>query len=144
MTQLVLQIVTEAFQKIGVVDETAAPSPAQGANGLQVLNDMLANEAADGMRLGWWPQASLANTAPLRDQDIYGVKLLLAANLAPLYGIDLTKSNPALLEIASEAKRQMVKRSIRYFESDLGELQRPQAGPWGGAGLARLTFVILD
>jgi hypothetical protein len=134
VTQLVLQIVTEAFQIAGIVDETEAPSAEQGQNGLTVLNDMLANEAADGLRLGWWPQTNLTNTAPLRDQDIYGVKLMLAMVLAPRYGIDMTKDNPLMAAMAEDAKRQLTKRSLRYFESDLGELQRPQAGPWGGAG----------
>jgi hypothetical protein len=134
MSQQNLQIVTEAFQKAGIIDETEAPSATQGVNGLQILNDFLSTEAADGMRLGWFPQTSLTTKAPLRDQDIFGVKLLLAVCLAPAYGIDLEKMNPALMLQAAEAKRQMVKRSIRYFEADLGELQRPQAGPWGGAG----------
>jgi hypothetical protein len=130
----VQQIVTEAFQIAGIVDETESPSPEQGVNGLQVLNDMLANEAADGLRIGWWPQTSLANVAPLRDQDFYAVKLMLAAAISPRYGINLARDNPVLAMQMSEAYRQMTKRAIRYFESDLGELQRPQAGPWGGAG----------
>jgi hypothetical protein len=134
VTQLVLQIVTEAFQIAGIVDETEAPSAEQGQNGLTVLNDMLANEAADGLRLGWWPQTALSNTAPLRDQDIYGVKLMLAIALAPRYGINLGNDNPLIVALAADAVRQLTKRSLRYFESDLGELQRPQAGPWGGAG----------
>jgi hypothetical protein len=134
MTQQVLQIVTEAFQLAGITDETESPSPEQGVNGLTVLNDMLANEAVDGLRLGWWPQTNLTNTAPLRDSDFYGVKLMLALALAPRYGIDIAKDNPALVAEAADAKRQLTKRSLRYFESDLGELQRPQAGPWGGAG----------
>lgn len=134
MSQTVLQIVTEAFQLAGIVDETQSPSAEQGVNGLTVLNDMLANEAADGLRIGWYPQTALSNTAPLRDSDIYGVKLMLAIALAPRYGIDLSKDNPVLVAEAVEAIRQLTKRSLRYFESDLGELQRPQAGPWGGAG----------
>lgn len=134
MTQLVLQIVTEAFQIAGITDETESPSPEQGANGLTVLNDMLANEAGDGLRLGWWPQTALSNAAPLRDSDFYGVKLMLAVVLAPRYGKNLQESNPTLLLEEAEARRQLTKRSLRYFESDLGELQRPQAGPWGGAG----------
>lgn len=134
MTQQVLQIVTEAFQIAGITDETEAPTAEQGVNGLTVLNDMLLNEAADGLRLGWWPQMTLAATAPLRDQDIYGVKLMLATALAPRYGIKLSETNPDIVAEAADAKRQLTKRSLRYFESDLGELQRPEAGPWGGAG----------
>lgn len=132
MTQQVLQIVTEAFQKAGIIDENEVPSAEQGTNGLSILNDMLANEAADGLRLGWFPQVSLAAIAPLRDTDVFGVKLMLAVALAPAYGIDLTKDNPALILQEETVKTQMTKRCIRLAESDLGELQRPQGGPWGG------------
>ena len=125
-----LDIITYAYQKIGVIDENSAPTAEQGQVGLTVLNDYLLNEAADGMRLGWWKQTSLAANAPLRDEDIHGVKLLLARQLASHYGI--TIANPLLLDDMVEAKRQLVKRSILYSEADFSELSRPQGGPWGG------------
>jgi hypothetical protein len=28
--------------------------------------------------------------------------------------------------------RRLTKRYLRYTECDLGELSRPQSGPWGG------------
>lgn len=127
-----LEIITYAYQKLGVVDENSSPSNEQGVVGLNVLNDYLLNEAADGLRLGWWKQSSMAATAPLRDSDIWGVKLLLATALGSHYGIDLAKDKPELLMDAMEAKRQLVKRSILYSEADFSELSRPQGGPWGG------------
>lgn len=125
-----LEIVTEAFQKIGVVDETQAPSAEQGANGLRILNDYLLNQAADGMRLGWFRQTDLAAIAPLRAEDVWGVKVLLARQLASHYGI--TVQDPLLLANMVDAERLLTKRSIKYFESDLSELSRPQGGPFGG------------
>lgn len=130
MSASVLEIITYAYQKIGVIDENSSPSNEQGQVGLTVLNDYLLNEAADGMRLGWWKQTSMAATAPLRDSDIHGVKMLLAKQLAAHYGIVI--ENPHLLEEIAEAKRQLVKRSILYSEADFSELSRPQGGPWGG------------
>lgn len=127
-----LELITYAYMKIGVVDETSSPSNEQGVVGLNVLNDYLLNEAADGLRLGWWKQTSLSATAPLKDSDIYGVKLLLAVALAAHYGITLEKDNPKLLADAEEAKRQLVKRALLYSEADFSELSRPQGGPWGG------------
>ena len=125
-----LELVTYAYQKIGVVDENSSPTAEQGQVGLNVVNDGLLNEAADGMRLGWWTQTDLSATAPLRPEDVFGVKLLLARWLATHYGI--TIQNPQLLEDITEAKRQLVKRSILYSEADFSELPRPQGGPWGG------------
>ena len=127
-----LELVTFAFQKIGVVDETKAPSPEQGAVALIVLNDMLMNEAADGMNLGWYPQTDLAATAPLRLQDIHGVKHLLARTLAAHYGLAI--KDPVLLAEINKAEAQLVKRYAPYFENDFSELPRAQAGPWAGPG----------
>jgi len=127
-----LEVITYAYQKLGVIDENSSPSNEQGVVGLNVLNDYLLNEAADGLRLGWWKQTSLAATAPLKDSDIWGVKLLLAVALAAHYGISLEQTNPKLILDAQEAKRQLVKRSILYSEADFSELSRPQGGPWGG------------
>jgi hypothetical protein len=125
-----LEIITFAYQKLGVIDENSSPSNEQGQVGLTVLNDYLLNEAADGMRLGWWTQTSLQATAPLRPEDVHGVKLLLARQLAAHYGI--TIQSPLLIDDIAEAKRQLVKRSVLYSEADFSELPRPQGGPWGG------------
>lgn len=130
MSTSVLAIITFAYQKIGVIDENSSPSNEQGQVGLTVLNDYLLNEAADGMRLGWFTQTNLAATAPLRDEDVHGVKMLLSKQLAAHYGI--TIQNPQLLEEIATAKTQLVKRSLRYSELDFSELSRPQGGPWGG------------
>jgi hypothetical protein len=127
-----IEIVTYAFQRIGVVREGGAPSAAQGETARVILNDYLMNQAADGMRLGWYPQKNLADVAPLRDEDIGPVKLLLARQLATHYGI--TIKDPVLMADIADAERMLTKRSIRIAESDLGELQRPQSGPWGGPG----------
>lgn len=130
MSQTNLQMVTFAFQKAGIVDETQSPTAVQAANGLQIMNDYLADQAADGMRLGWFPQTNLAATAPLKDADIHGVKLLMTAQFALSYGVKI--EDPVLIASIEGAERRLVKRSLRYFESDLSELSRPQGGPWGG------------
>lgn len=124
------EIITFAYQKIGVIDETASPSYEQLQTALTVLNDYLLNEAADGMRLGWYAQTNVAANAPLRPEDVHGVKYLLANQLAIHYGI--TIQNPSLVQEIMTAKTQLVKRSLRYSEADFSELSRPQGGPWGG------------
>ncbi len=125
-----LEIITFAYQKIGVIDENSSPSNEQGQVALTVLNDYLLNEAADGMRLGWFPQTQMNAIAPLRAEDVHGVKMLLCNQLAVHYGI--TIQNPSLMQEIQTAKTQLVKRSLRYSEADFSELSRPQGGPWGG------------
>ena len=126
-----LELVSYAFWKIGVVDENQSPSAQQGVIGLTTANDFFLNEAADGMRIGWYKQTDLLATSPLRDSDVGPAKSLLAGALAAHYGITIQAGTELAAEI-SEARRVLTKRSLRYFESDLGELQRPQGGPWGG------------
>jgi len=124
------EIITFAYQKIGVVDENSSPSAEQLVVGLTVLNDYLLNEAADGMRLGWYKQTNVAANAPLKDSDVHGVKMLLAKQLAVHYGIAI--QDPIFLDEIQTAKTQLVKRSLLYMEADFSELSRPQGGPWGG------------
>jgi hypothetical protein len=134
MAETNLSIITGAFRKTGIVDETESPSPAQAQDGLLLLNNYLLNQAADGLRLGWYPQSNLAAIAPLKDADIHGVKMLLAKQLAITY--DITIKNPLIIQEIADAERMLTKRYVKYFESDLSELSRAQGSPWGGPGWA--------
>jgi hypothetical protein len=118
-----IELVTYALLKCNVIDENSSPSPEQGATGLNVLNDMMANMSADGVKLGWYPQISLTVTSPLQSQDVGPVKYLLTAALAAHYGITLGEL--LIAEIAAAATR-LAKRALRYSEADLSELPRPQ------------------
>lgn len=148
MTAQNLEIIQYALLKCNVIDENSSPSAEQGVTGLNVLNDMLLNEQRDGLRLGWFKQTNLAANAPLRDEDIYGVKMLLTRALAAHYGIVLEPpladfpGMPDSGEIA-KAHRQLIKRSLAFVEADLGELSRPQGGPWGGPNYLALVGVSL-
>jgi hypothetical protein len=129
-------IITESFQLLGVVRESRQPTATQSSNGLTVLNDNLATQSKDGWgNIGWWPQtvAMINNLAPLNDADIADIKFLLAKWLAPRYGIyDIAASRPDLAIQITEAQTRMNKRYLKRTECDLGELSRPQGGPWGG------------
>jgi hypothetical protein len=136
------QIITEAFQKLGVVREGRQPSPTQSANGMTILNDNLLTQMRDGWgNIGWYPQtvAQLNSNAPLKDEDIGDVKWCLAGWLSPHYGITIQPSpDPMngfdLGAMIAQAMRRLTKRYLKYTECDLGELSRPQGGPWGGPG----------
>ena len=135
-------IITEAYQILGVVREGRQPTATQSSNGLTILNDNLATQNKDGWgNIGWWPQtvALINNLAPLNDSDIADIKYLLASWIAVRYGIKIEDdpnddiSAPITLggQIRS-AQRRMNKRYLKRTECDLGELSRPQGGPWGG------------
>lgn len=140
MAQTNQQIITESFQKLGVVREGRQPTPTQSANGMTILNDNLLTQMRDGWgNIGWYPQtiAQLNSTAPLKDEDIGDVKWILAGWLSPHYGIMIPPSPDPLngFDLGAQiyqAMRRLTKRYLKYTECDLGELSRPQGGPWGG------------
>lgn len=121
-----LELAQYALLKCNVISESQSPTSEQGTTALNTLNDMMANLAADGVHLGWYPQTLLAATAPLANQDILPVKYLLAAALAAHYGVEL--GEVLIAEIGAAATR-LAKRALRYAEANLSDLPRPQ-GPW--------------
>ena len=94
MSYLNQQVVALAFQKTGIVAESDSPSAEQGQTGLTVMNALLADHAADGVHLGYYPQTDLSAESPLQDSDVNGVVLLLARSLASHYGITLGPELP--------------------------------------------------
>lgn len=118
-----LDILTDAYRKLNVIDQSQSPSSEQGVVGLSVLNDLLADFIADGVRLSWYTQTNLAATAPLEDSDVRAVKLCLAGSLATEYGLPLT---PELASEIDTAYTKLQKRYLRYVES-ASELPREQS-----------------
>lgn len=124
MSNTNLKVITDAYQTLGVVDETQSPGPEQGVTGLSVLNDMLATMAVDGIRTGWYAQTDLAAIAPLKDADLEDVKYLLSARLAAKTGIQLSDDLKILITMS---EGRLAKRYVQYFESDLTNLPMSQA-----------------
>lgn len=124
-----LELLQYAFLKCNVFDEGGSPSPEQGVTGLNVLNDMMANMSKDGIKLGWYPQTDLSETAPLQNEDIGPIKYMLCAALASHYGIELGQ---LLLAEIGQANTRLVKTALKYSEADLSELPRTQGLYNGG------------
>lgn len=139
MTKTNQQIITDAFTIIGVVADGKQPVPYQATRGMSVLNDNVLTQQRDGWTLGWFPQtvSNLTTISPLRDEDIGDVTLCLASWLAPWFGVTI-EPDPDITNPGSVANQirwafeRLNKRSSRYIDADLGELSRPQGGPWGG------------
>lgn len=125
-----LELVSYAYLKCNIIAEVDSPSPEQGVIGLNVLNDMLANMAADGIHLGWYPQTNMAAVSPLQAQDVGPVKYMLCASLAAHYGLELSQ---LLLAEIGQANTRLVKRALKYSEADMSEMPRPQ-GLFNGTG----------
>lgn len=117
MTITVIELVTDALRLMNVIDANESPSAEQGIQVLHILNEMLADAQADGIRLGWYriADADIADPAPLSDDDIRGVKFCLAVEIAPYFGLEPL---PQLKENAADAYSKLAKRAIHYLESD--------------------------
>ncbi len=126
-----LDIITNGYLVLTIIDENEVPTAEQAQLGLTVLNEFVANMEEDGVRFGWFPQTSLQATAPVRDADIRNLKLLFVAELARRFGIDLSTERPDLAEEIDSAMRTQSKRSIEYFDSDLTGLPFAQGGLFG-------------
>jgi hypothetical protein len=125
-----LDILTAAFQRVNIIDETEVPSAEQGVVGLACMNDLLMEWDADGIQLGYFPQTNLAAQSPLQDEAIRCVKLCVAGEISAYYGMAI---EPAVATEIQNAFTRLVKRSIQYLEADLSELPCAQ-GYWGGGG----------
>jgi hypothetical protein len=95
---IVLELVTGALRRAGVIGEADDPSAEEGSDAVTRLNDMIAGMAEDGIDLGWNPKASTADTVVLPLGHIGTIKAMLAVMLADEYG---TEVSPVT---ASEAK----------------------------------------
>jgi hypothetical protein len=130
MSETVLQVCTFAAQRVNLIGDTEQLSAQQGLTALNLLNNMLSDQAADGVDVGWYTQTSTTGTAPLQDADLYPVKMMLARVIATHYSLPLS---PPLAAEIEKAEARLVKRLRPIPEANLTELPVPQ-GPWNRAG----------
>lgn len=134
-----LDIVKGAYLHLGTVDESQSPSARLGQIGLVTLNEMLAALQPDGIRLGWYPQTDLSADAPIQAECVGDVKYMLARWVSTKVGRRLDPSpnqDATLMQQIADAETRLRRRTMLFGESDLGELSRPEGGPWGGPGWA--------
>lgn len=130
MTITVIDLLTDALRMLNVIDVYESPSAEDGIKALHVLNEMMADAQADGIRMGWHPiaDADIAVDAPLRDEDIRAVKQCLCLELCPYFGMEPLEQQKSL---AADAYAKLAKRYVEYFESDLTMLPQGDAFGYG-------------
>ena len=127
MTTTVIDLITDACRLVNLIDENESPPPEMGIKCLHLLNELMADAQADGVQMGWYPiaDADISATAPLADEDIRAVKVCLAVEICPYFGVEPLQQ---LKDNAADAYTKLVKRKVRYVESDVSFL--PQADAW--------------
>lgn len=124
MSTTVIDLITDSLRLIGVINSNQSAPAEAGIQSLHVLNEMMADAQADGVEMGWYPiaDADIATIAPLSDEDIRATKWCLAMELCPHFGIEPSQQ---CKENAADAYVKLVKRKVRYVETDTSIL--PQA-----------------
>lgn len=120
-----LDIITEAMRKANILNEKETPSAPQGENGLDLLNDMMSDWEEDGIELGWYPQTSLAGTAPVENQHLRGIKYNLARSMAADYGVDLPMETVRVAELTFD---RLAKSTTEDFTTDFSHMPSGASG----------------
>ena len=121
MSTTIIALIESSLRLLNVIDEEETPSAEQGLKMLHILNDLLADAYSDGIDLGWRPidDADISLDAPLAPADVRAVKLWLAIEAAPHFGVEPL---PTLKELGNDAYAKLAKRAIKFVESDVSGL----------------------
>ena len=106
---LALEYVTDALRYIGVISETETPSAEQGADGVRKLNELMASLEEDGIDLGYAQIADTADTVVIPLGEVRTVKALLAVNMAPIYGAEITE---VVANVAGTGYSRMLRNAL--------------------------------
>jgi len=116
-----LDIITTAFRIINIINENEPPSSELAAEGLEAMNDLLADWEADGIELGYFPQTVLADTSPIEDKDLRGVKFNLAGELAGRKGSPISAASVLIAQTSferlSKGTSEIIENSFDHLPS---------------------------
>ena len=87
--------ITDSLRLIGVIMQTESADADQGAHAIGILNDMMAEWAADGIRVGYVPSETTSDDLSLHTSVRSAVKANLAMRLCPNY-----ERNPSAVLVA--------------------------------------------
>lgn len=118
------QLVDQALKLLGVIDAEQSANIADATLGLEELNAMLTDMAADGIDLEFPPQDNLADPFPLEDQVANQLKPILAVYLHTSF--PATQPSSQLLARATNSRKTLARDSVmrNMQEASLSNLPR--------------------
>jgi hypothetical protein len=84
------EVIRDALGLLSVLSEVQSLSAEQGAHGLRIMNDMLAEWSSSGIEVDYFPQSDIADDFP--SPDVALVKYNLAIELAPYYQAPISEA----------------------------------------------------
>lgn len=112
------ELITGALRLLGVLNEVQTASAEQGASGLLVLNQIMADWEADGVDIQYFEQSDLTANTPVPAHARAAVRYFLAFALAPEYGRSvsqemLSAGNKFYSRLVRDAVNQAMRESSR-------------------------------
>lgn len=124
-----LDLITDAFRQLGMIDENEVPGAEMGQVGLRRLNQLVAAWATPPSSISfpsWFPQTNLQADLPLPDYAERAITAALSIELATAYQRQVTD---ALAVVASNAYQDLLVRHMnqRLQPVDLSHLPAGEA-----------------
>lgn len=135
MSITALEMITDSLRASNIIDENQNPTPEMGVKCLRLLNQMMGQWDADGIRLGWVLVPTLPSVLPITLQDERAVKFNFAVEAAGEYGVTPLER---VIQIADETYASLAARYELTVRSDLSNLPTPDALCTGGALIDRM------
>ena len=120
-----LDIITTALRIINIINETEAAPSELASEGLEAMNDMLADWEVDGIELGYFPQTNLAATSPLEAKDRRGVKYNLGIEIAGRKNFPISE---ATIFVAKKSKARLEKGTSEVIENSFSHMPSGRRG----------------
>lgn len=127
-----IELITQAFRALNIIDENESPSAEQGVQGLTLLNQMLAQwQEGDDVNIQYFEQTEQQATFPCQKYTEKGVIGKLAEALSAHYGISMT---PEAALMSKEGYETIIRKSVSKVTEPLSMAHLPRGRGHGGRG----------
>lgn len=124
-----LEVIQDALGLIGVNAEGAPVTAEQGEHGLRVMNNLLAEWAADGVDVGHFPQVATGEDFPGDNSVALAVQYNMALTMAPTYGKQV---DPVVVGLAGRFYARLVRDAVIALAEPVSSSLPRSEGQFGG------------
>lgn len=105
-----IELITQSFRALNVIDENESPSAEQGVQGLGLQNQMLAQwQEGDEIDIQYFEQTDLQAEFPCQTYTHKGVIGKLSEALAAHYGFSMT---PEAIKLSSDGYQTIIRKAV--------------------------------
>ena len=121
--------IADALREINVINENGTVTAEQGEAALRRLNEFMANEQENSVRVPWFEQTDLTVAIPIPDYARQALRYAFAVYVAPSFSAPVT---PLVLGLARKSLKQLKRKFIaeELDNTDMSHLSEG-SGHWG-------------